>query len=96
MPKRPQPYKRTNYRELQNAGSRRNNIPQKRESNNWLYNTKPTNIQSLKTLYRRNRLYLGIYMYIHTHVRMLNVMNENEAMNKKNEQDWFGGKGEMM
>lgn len=43
-----------------------------------------------------NRLYLGIYMYIHTHVCMLNVMNENEAMNKKNEHDGFGGKGEMM
>lgn len=43
-----------------------------------------------------NRLYLGIYMYIHTHVCVLNVMNDKEATNKKNEQGGFGGKGEMM
>lgn len=68
----------------------------RKESNNWLYNTKPTNIKPPKTLYRMNRLYLGIYMYIHTHVCVLNVMNDKEATNKKNEQGGFGGKGEMM
>lgn len=77
-PIRPQPYTK-NYKQLRNAEHGRK-VFSKEEHSNWLSKAKwsvPRAYIQVK-LYRRSKLYLGIYIHTNMHIRAINKQRGSE------------------